>query len=671
MSKNQAQTHCYLIGKPNVGKSTIFNQLTGKQAPTGNRSGVTIEECQAPLIDNKDILLTDLPGIDFFDSHPCEDHPKDQKITLAKLQHLGSDERLLLVLDGTKLQSQLYLALQILELGLKTLIIVHQGQYHQKKLLSQQLGVTVLLESEIQTKNTWLKDLLSAKKSKKTNIFKEMSLGEHKDQEQAEKRYQFIATMLGSPCVQKRNYSDLIDTLALNKYLGLPLFFLMMYLTFSLTVVLGSTVSPIIEALVGTLSHSAFFLAKSTFLEPICASLCSSLVTISSFIAPLFLLYSLLGVLEESGYMQRAACVIDRAMRKLKLPGQSFIPILVGFGCNVPAIMSSRTINFEQDRIQTILMSPFMSCSARLAIFSVFASSFFGQAGAGHGIIFCLYLLGFLIALLTGFVVRYVLGSRQTSCLIQEVSAYRVPALTLIVKNSSKKILRFLFKAGQIIIPATLFIHFIMSFFPTALYSAHPTLISIFSPMGLEAGQSPAIFSLFSGMLAKEVIIGSLEAFQMKTSLGLTLSPSLQLETLYEAVRESLSHLHSLSFLFPLKSEITISHQGYLQEIFSSKHAAISYMIFVLLYFPCLSVTATIAKESHKIWAIFSSLWSTVIAYICAVFYFQIATYGLFSASHLSYLGFSILTVCLCITWLKHQVKKLRRLQIPIKLKAF
>ena len=661
-----------LIGKPNVGKSTLFNQLTNCQEATGNRSGVTVEEKKSSLNSAINTTIVDFPGIDFFDNK-VDAHPIDQQITLKKLNNLKKEDIIINVINAEKLASQLYLTLQLIELSHKIVVVLSKGTPSQKKSLTQKLGCLVLLPEDLSQPKTLQKILNNTKKSSITNIVRDFHKGtpdEHNAEELvAQKRYQFIQKMQLSRPERSYNLTHALDTIAMNRYLGLPIFFFVMFLTFWTTIVIGSLVSPVLETLVALITHSLFYPLKDTFLEIPLASLSFAFVTISSFIAPLTLLYFMLGLLEDTGYMQRAACVIDRAMQKMNLPGQSFIPILVGFGCNVPAIMSSRTINFEHDRIQTILMSPFMSCSARLAIFTVFASSFFGSHGGGHSIIFLLYILGFFIAILTGFVVRYVLNSKQSSCLIQEVSPYQAPNLQAICHSSFKKIFRFITKAGQVIIPFTLFIHLCLIYFPQDLTWQINPITQLFIPMGLGVEQTPAILSLFAGLLAKEVVIGALEAFHFHSSL-LTISPEVCLAEFIQALSEAQQGFLSLTLYTPLVLDVDLQAQGYLQEIFPSKHSAISYMIFVLLYFPCLSVTATIAKESHRIWALFSSLWSTIIAYICATLYYQFFSPHFTTSSYIGYVALSAIAITLMILWLKSQVGKMNSNQIPMKIKA-
>lgn len=662
-----------LVGKPNAGKSTFFNHISTQHAPTGNRSGVTVDSLRTPIKELQGWYLTDLPGIDFYDKDLSE-HPLDQQVTLSRLNKLGPNDIIVNVIDGTKLHTQLYLTTQLIELAHPIVLVLTHGDKRQKRLLSQKLGVKVFLAQELNTVQLLKKHLTEVKKSLKTNLIKDLekqsSMETCPNTALAQARFTFIENIIGQDYSQQdATLSQFIDKITLNRYLGLPLFFLIMFLTFWVTVVLGALFSPLIESFISFLLHFTFSPLIGTIFEAPLASFSFAIATVSSFIAPLGFLYMMLGLLEESGYMQRAACVIDRLMQKLNLPGQSFIPIMVGFGCNVPAIMSSRTINFEHDRIQTILMSPFMSCSARLAIFSLFASSFFGTNGSGHSIIFLLYLLGFIIAIATGFVVRYVLGNAPVSCLAQEVTPYQVPSMMAILASSMRKVSRFVTKAGVIIVPSTLFIHFLLWQIPQAFHSPWTeALATLFAPMGLGVEQAPAIVSLLAGILAKEVVIGVLEAFHYQ-SIWLTLNPHDLWINFLNTLSETWTQFQEMSLYSPFILDIELSSQTYLHEIFTSKHAAISYMIFVLLYFPCLSVSATIAKESHRVWAIFSSCWSTLIAYCCAVLYYQLFVDNFSLISYFSYVLTFALLISLSIYWLKKQAGNLTQQIIPLRIK--
>jgi ferrous iron transport protein B len=451
----------------------------------------------------------------------------------------------------------------------------------------------------------------------------------------------------------------------MNRFFGLPFFLAIMYITFWTTIVLGGILTLFFEALI-----QLPFLYISQFVENQLVTLMLSglnigLKTLASFIAPLFILYFMLGLLEQTGYMQRAALVIDRLMQYLKLPGQSFVPIIVGFGCNVPAIMSSRTLDYERDRIQTILMSPFMSCSARLAIFTVFANSFFGVAG--YQIIFALYLFGFFIAIITGLVVRFSMGTTQSSPLIQELVPYNFPSIKELCAVAWLRVQSFLSKAAIVILPITFMIHCFVHSGLILNQSSQSMIVKIFEPIGLQSRDWPAALSLISGLLAKEVVIGTLEAF---TTVQVPTEKEIQsLSTIAQReFSEVYDNLKNVS-LIPSDSAAEIIPKTSLEGLFANQYAAVSYLIFVLLYFPCISVTTAIARESKSFWAVFSAIWSTSLAYISAMLYYQACT-GTLSVGQFILLSTGcLLYLALLIYLLQRQIKADNKRRIPFSLK--
>ena len=242
--------------------------------------------------------------------------------------------------------------------------------------------------------------------------------------------------------------------------------------------------------------------------------------TTLTFIPVMAAMYFFLALLEASGYMARAAFVVDKVMRMLGLPGKSFVPMIVGFGCNVPAIMAARTLDSERDRLLTVLMSPFMSCSARLAIYAVFVAAFFPTGG--QNVVFSLYLIGILMAVLTGVLLRKTVLRGPTSPLILELPAYHRPSFRRLAKETARRLHYFITRAGRFIIPVcvilgglnALTLHGGLSMndasSPSILSWIGQSLTPIFAPMGLHPDNWPATVGLLTGTLAKEVVVGSL-----------------------------------------------------------------------------------------------------------------------------------------------------------------
>jgi len=653
-----------LIGHPNVGKSFFFNALTQLSAQTGNRPGVTVDRQEGPMFARPQTIIEDLPGIYYLEKQ-YQLCAIDQQITLKRLETLSSKDLLVNVIDARSLRPQLHLTLQLIELRRPLIILLTFTKDHLlAESLQQALGVATLLESQFSEDCVWqsmqatcgslshipshpeidmfFKNLENAKALSSPglpeldvsdptwNFLSQRSHTSDHASTLATLRYQFIDRFLTThecPSQARSKLHEYLDTIVLHRIFGLPFFLLVMYSVFWMTIVGGGYIEEGISFLIPTIPHVSWA-HDSIALQSVIEGFKIGMLTILSFIGPLAILYTCLSLLEQSGYMQRAALVIDRFMQYLKLPGQSFVPIVVGLGCNVPAILSARTLSDPIDRLQTILMSPFMSCSARLAIFTVFSQAFFGAQA--YYAIFGLYLLGFVIAILTGLAVRFVFHGSESSPLIMQYVDYQRPNIALIIKTTAMRLKDFIVKAGQWIIPAIMILHFMMSMQWTLPQSLFVPIMKIFEPMGLQQDNWPAVLSLFSGLIAKEVLIGTLQGVY-QTSL----TPELALN-----------------------------------QYFHNSYAAMSYLIFVLLYFPCVSVTFAIAKETHAFWAVFSAIWSTSLAYCCAVLYYQ------WAASHLSYLTLISLT-SLCLIYLlfilmivKYQMKTDTKRSIPFRLKV-
>jgi len=307
-------------------------------------------------------------------------------------------------------------------------------------------------------------------------------------------------------------------------------------------------------------------------------------------------MFLFLALLEDSGYMSRAAFVIDRLMRVLGLPGKAFVPLIVGFGCNVPAVMAARTLENKRDRIITIMMSPFMSCGARLAIFAVFTATFFPHGG--QNIVFALYLIGIFMAMMTGLLLRKTLLKGDATPLVMEMPAYHMPHVKTVLLHAWQRLKGFVFRAGKLIVPICVLIGALNSLnvdgtmntgegdVRSVLSSIGHAATFIFAPMGIQPDNWPATVGLVTGVLAKEVVIGTLNA--LYTQMG---------------------------------------HVGLMYQKFDGQIGAFAYLLFVLLYVPCISTVAAMLRELNRGWAVFSVCWMTGIAYGTAVVFYQAATW--------------------------------------------
>lgn len=450
----------------------------------------------------------------------------------------------------------------------------------------------------------------------------------------------------------KEHLTAKIDRIVLHRIWALPIFLMMMYLMFLFAMNVGGAFQDFFDITSSTIfvQGSAWILTKlhlpNSLIALVANGLGKGINTTLTFIPVIGSMFFFLALLETSGYMARAAFVVDRLMRAMGLPGKSFVPMIVGFGCNVPAILAARTLDSEYDRQLTVLMSPFMSCSARLAIYAIFVAAFFPTGG--QNVVFLLYLIGILMAVITGWFLRKTMFHGQSSPLILELPAYHRPSMRRLLKETSLRLRYFIFRAGKVIIPAcivlgslnALTIHGHISM-GEASSDSILTLIGqwltpLFSPMGLSQDNWPATVGLLSGMMAKEVVVGSLNT--LYTQIGHlsveTLSKIDFLENMkmaFWSIPMNLSQIGS-AFIHPMAAsvpygEIPDSVYGVMYQHFDGQAGAFAYLLFILLYIPCVSTMAAIRQETNKKLMWFSIFWSLLVAYASAVIFYQLATF--------------------------------------------
>lgn len=335
-------------------------------------------------------------------------------------------------------------------------------------------------------------------------------------------------------------------------------------------------------------------------------------------------------------------------MLALGLPGKAFVPMIVGFGCNVPAVMGARTLENKRDRILTIMMTPFMSCGARLAIFAVFTSAFFPVGG--QNIVFALYLIGIFMAIMTGFLLRATLLKGEPAPLVMELPQYHMPRLRTLLLHAWQRLKGFVYRAGCLIVPICVLLGALNALNLDGTLNAgdgdaHSILSllgqwvsPLFAPMGIHADNWPATVGLLTGVLAKEVVIGTLNS--LYSQLG-QLSHAMQQATDFHLWAGLSQALHTIpqnfakissAFINPVLAQAPLGTvhpgvYGLMYQRFDGQIGAFAYLLFVLLYFPCVSTMAVMMRELHKGWSIFSALWMTGVAYGTAVTFYQAATF--------------------------------------------
>ncbi|TXK98914.1 ferrous iron transport protein B [Methylococcaceae bacterium HT1] len=482
----------------------------------------------------------------------------------------------------------------------------------------------------------------------------------------ADARYGFV-NQVTHLCVNKihevsRGMTNKIDKWVLNRYLGIPIFLLVMYLMFMITINIGSAFIDFFDQVAGAIFVDGFSILLSALSLPewlvvlLANGAGGGVQVVATFIPIIGFLFLVLSLLEDSGYMARAAFVVDRFMGMIGLPGKSFVPMIVGFGCNVPAIMATRTLESQRDRILTNIMNPFMSCGARLPVYALFAAAFFPVGG--QNLVFGLYVFGILVAVFTGLIMRHTLFKGESMPFIMELPNYHLPTLQSIVIRTWDRLKTFLVNAGKVIVPMVLVLNFLNSLGTdgsfgkentqkSVLSEIGRTLVPVFQPMGIREDNWPATVGIFTGILAKEAVVGTLDALYSQ----LALDGAEQEETVFDFQQSLLNAVMTIpenlmavadNLLDPLglnigdvgnmqsaAEEQEISHGtfGEMQARFDGQAGAFAYLLFILLYAPCVAATAAIQRETGTKWTIFIVSWTTGIAYMTATIFYQLATY--------------------------------------------
>lgn len=577
-----------LVGNPNVGKTTLFNLLTGSNQYVGNWAGVTVEKKEGFLNDN--IKIVDLPGIYAMDTYSNEEKVSKEFVQNEKVDVIIN------IVDASNLERNLYLTTELKRFNKPIILVLNmidaakdKGISIDYETLSDKLNVTVI--PIIAAKKKGIDNIVNILES--GNFFRDVTDNEYRFQSEAA-AYNFIEKVLDD-CITSVNtkntpLTEKIDKLLLNKFLAYPLFLLILFLIFKFTFnwvgqpladLLQSFLNNFIVAKLNSVLASSSPWFKSLLIQGIIGGVGSVIV----FLPIILSLFLGISILEDSGYMARAAFIMDKLMRKMGLSGKAFIPLIVGFGCSVPAIMSARTLESEKDRKLTALIVPLMSCNARLPVYGLFAAALFTNNKAT--IVFSLYLLGIMMAFIIGLLFRHTIFRKDEEPFIIELPPYKLPDIRNLAQHTFEKSKGFIKKAGTIIFAMSVVIWFLSNFnfsgFSTldnSILAAIGKFISpIFAPLGFGNWQSAV--ALLSGLMAKEIVVDT---------LGVIYGPNLT--TVLPTVFTQLS--------------------------------AYSFLVFVLLYTPCVSVIATMKKEYGTKMAAFSLTYQLVLAWVVSFIVFNV-----------------------------------------------
>lgn len=576
-----------LVGNPNVGKTTVFNALTGSKQYVGNWPGVTIDKKYGFI--NKDIKIVDLPGIYAMDTYSNE-----EKISRAYLENEEVDV-ILNVVDGTNLERNLYLTVQLTEFKKPIVILLNMMDIAKKrgidiniKILEDELGVKII---PISAKRKEGLDNLD-KVINEVKGSKSPKLQKYNSEKEA---YEYIDKILNNASNSKKNskyIGEKIDKLVLNPILAYPLFLLALLIIFKFTfnwfgqpladmldAFVADTFTPFVEGFL--INSSDWF--KSLILDGIVSGVGGVIV----FFPIVFALFIGISFLEDSGYMSRVAFLMDRIMRKIGLSGKAFIPIIMGFGCSAPAIMATRTLESEKDRKMTALIAPLVTCGARLPVYALFASIFFKSNQ--EFVVMGLYLLGIVVAILIGLLFKNTLFKKDEEPFILELPEYKMPSFKSILLNAWDKSKGFIIRAGTLIFAISIIVwlltYFNMNGFTEEIDTSFLAKLGgiiapIFKPLGF--GDWQAGVSIITGLAAKEVIIGTMEIVYGDLQVVLP--------TMFTGV------------------------------------TAFSFLVFVSLYTPCFAVIGVMKKEYGSKMMYLSVFYQFALAWVVAYLFNFVGT---------------------------------------------
>lgn len=671
-----------LAGNPNSGKTTLFNALTGSRHSVGNWPGVTVERKEGKVkYKEAEITGVDLPGTYSLSPYSIEE------IVARNYIVEGNPDVVVNIVDASNLERNLYLTTQIIELGKPMVIALNMMDVAEKRgikidinKLSKELGVPVV--SVVATKNEGIKELLDTvvKVKNKTidaipnqidygpkaeaeitktmeelkdnpkvsntnlrwtalkvleedeSILSKLGIEPSPDIEEemdlsgdvefdleddmesliADKKYGYISKVVNKsvkkPKEQLLTTSDKIDKVVTNKWLGLPIFALIMYGVFTLTFGIGDVFIGLIEGGFESITEGLKGLLESAGAAEWLQSLLGDGIIagvggVLTFLPGIIILFIAISLLEDTGYMARVAFIMDRAMRKIGLSGKAFVPLLMGFGCTVPAVMGTRTLEDENDRLATILVSPFMSCGAKLPVYILFAGVFF--KGNEANVVFSLYFLGVVVAILSALLFKKTIFKSKATPFVMELPPYRFPTLKTTGLSVWERVKSYILRAGTIIFAASIVIWFITGFNFTGAVELQDSfgasigraISPIFKPLGF--GNWQTTLSLITGLLAKEVVISTMAIIY---GLG---------EVIGEAA---------------IEGDVT-GFSATLKSVGFTNVSAYAFMVFTLLYTPCVAAIGVIKRETNSWkWTGFSLVYQLMVAWGGAFIVYQVGT---------------------------------------------
>ena len=553
-----------LVGNQNSGKTTLFNALTGSNQKIGNWPGVTIEK-KSGVIKGTDHELVDLPGI-----YSMFSYSEEEKISRGVI--LSKDIDLIInVIDVTSLERSLYLTTQLMEVDVPIVVVLNmsdlllkKGIVVDEKKLEKELGVKVVkvsalkeegidelkkiieLDNKVVEKKIFSKEIES-KLSVVSNEFNDNKrfysvekLEKELDEVIANERYEYICD-IKNKCVdmsnKKESVTDKLDKVFLNKWLALPIFVVIMFLVYYLSVgVVGTYTVDLMDSLVGSAGESlGAYLEKigtsSWLVSLIVDGIIAGVGAVLNFIPQLIILFLCIALLETSGYMSRIAFFLDMVFKKFGLSGKTLVPFIVGSGCSVPGIMATRTIENKDEREMSIMLTPFVPCSAKLPIIALFTGYFFTDKSGFVSA--SLYFLAILLILILALVMKKYMYKNESSTFISELPEYKVPSFKYVFNDVLDKVLSFIKRAGSVILVSSMIVWFLLSFSFKLEYGVDiensmlagigKTFSWVFYPMLGELSWGATV-SAIQGLVAKEQVVSSMAIIANMSEEGLNSS---------------------------------------------------------------------------------------------------------------------------------------------------
>ncbi|WP_290723563.1 ferrous iron transport protein B [Archaeoglobus sp.] len=554
-----------MVGNPNVGKTSLLNALTGGDFSVGNFPGVTVEKKEGKgLIDGKAVTFVDLPGIYSFQTESL-----DEKVARDYLEKEKPD-LILNVVNALNLERNLYLTLQLTRFGIPMVIALNMIDEAEKeriridtKKLSEIIGVPVIKTSAV--KGVGIEEL-------KREILRGGSVpkvfsGDLQDIiRMAEKIAREVKVV---EKLEKPEIDEALDEVFMDRHLGIPIFLSFMWMMFMFTYSVAQPLNDLLSfCFDGLASYVASF--DGWFFSMLGDGVVAGVGSVLSFVPNIAFLFLFLSLLELSGYMPRAVFLVDGFMSRFGLNGRSVIPLIMGFGCNVPAILATRSIEDRKVRIVTALINPFMSCSARLPIYVLFAGIFFPKTGSV--VVMSMYVIGVLIALISALILRKTLLKGESE-FIMELPPYMLPNLKELWLMTWSRTKHFIQKAGTVILAMSVVVWYITTYPGGSIEESYAAMLGkaiqpLFSPMGWSW---ELVLALVSGFVAKEVVVATIGVLNIDVPSVMT------------------------------------------------SYQAFAYMLFTLLYMPCIATIAAIRAEIGTRWAMFAVLFSFSVAYAVAL----------------------------------------------------